>query len=144
MGFFDDINKKTNEMMEVSRINTAISDSRKKIAALYNSLGETYYAEKGGTPDAALADLCAQIAAEMSKIEENQARINQLKNIQVCPQCGNQSSRNLRFCGKCGYNFPATETPAAEEETAMKFCGNCGAKIPSSTAFCPQCGTKQQ
>lgn len=143
MGFFDDINKKTNDMMELNRINSAIADSKRKITSIYTALGEKYYAEKGNEPDGAVAEFCAQITAELAKIDEYQAKINEVKNIKVCPQCGTQGPRNLRFCGNCGYNFPVTEVPTPPAD-AMKFCSNCGVKIPASTVFCPQCGTKQQ
>ncbi len=41
-----------------------------------------------------------------------------MDNMKNCPQCGEKVSSTAKFCGNCGYQFPAEEAAQASVETA--------------------------
>ena len=47
-----------------------------------------------------------------------------------CPKC-NAVGKQGKFCGVCGTKIPAKD-----------MCPKCGARVPSTAAFCAECGTK--
>ena len=57
--------------------------------------------------------------------------------MKYCRNCGQQISRNARFCKFCGYQFEVPQEPAAP---AMKYCGSCGKENAADAAFCRYCG----
>ncbi|MFQ6120405.1 MAG: zinc ribbon domain-containing protein [Methanosarcinales archaeon] len=64
-------------------------------------------------------------------IEDNVINISQIMSNR-CPNCGNDITPEMKFCGECG--------------TKLK-CGNgkvCGKTIQKDFALCPYCGTKVQ
>ncbi len=50
----------------------------------------------------------------------------------TCPNCGEEISEGMKFCGMCG-------TPLV----LNKKCINCGMEMPIRMKFCPECGTPQ-
>lgn len=55
-----------------------------------------------------------------------------------CPQCGNKTDDNARFCICCGHSFETVrETPA---EKTKKYCTHCGNEIDKNAVVCPHCG----
>ncbi|MBQ1289928.1 MAG: zinc ribbon domain-containing protein, partial [Lachnospiraceae bacterium] len=57
--------------------------------------------------------------------------------MKYCRNCGQQISRNARFCKYCGYQFEGQQEPAAP---AMKYCGSCGKENAADAVFCRYCG----
>ncbi|MBQ6364134.1 MAG: zinc ribbon domain-containing protein, partial [Lachnospiraceae bacterium] len=57
--------------------------------------------------------------------------------MKYCRNCGQQISRNAKFCKFCGYQFEVQQEPAAP---AMKYCGSCGKENAADAAFCRYCG----
>ncbi|MBR2995413.1 MAG: zinc-ribbon domain-containing protein, partial [Lachnospiraceae bacterium] len=61
--------------------------------------------------------------------------------MKYCRNCGQQISRNAKFCKFCGYQFEVQQEPAAP---AMKYCGSCGKENAADAAFCRYCGQPMQ
>ena len=57
--------------------------------------------------------------------------------MKYCRNCGQQISRNAKFCKFCGYQFEVQQEPAAP---VMKYCGSCGKENAADAAFCRYCG----
>ena len=90
MAFFDDIKSKAAELTQVgvakskqlaelAKLNLANSGEEDNIKKAYIEIGKLYYAERGMAPEAAYTGLCEKITAAKINIEENKARIAELK-----------------------------------------------------------------
>ena len=90
MAFLDDLKDKTldqaqlgvaksKQIMEIARLSLANAGEEDAIKKAYIEIGKLYYAERGSAPDAAYASLCGKITAAKINIEENKARIAELK-----------------------------------------------------------------
>lgn len=90
MAFFDDLKSKAAELTqvgvakskqlaEIAKLNLANSGEEDTIRKAYIEIGKLYYAERGMAPEAAYSALCEKITTAKINIEENKARIAELK-----------------------------------------------------------------
>jgi len=90
MAFFDDLKSKAAELTqvgvakskqlaEIAKLNLANSSEEDTIRKAYIEIGKLYYAERGMAPEAAYSALCEKITTAKINIEENKARIAELK-----------------------------------------------------------------
>ena len=96
-----------------------LNDLKERAAAIrkaYTEIGRLYYAERGMAPDAAYQALCEKITASKVTIEENKARISEIK------EAGGVTDEELS----------AVETDVPPEEPGE--CGDCGAGDPKDEA----------
>jgi len=128
--------KKTRIFMEVSKLNSQITDEQKTIASFNTQIGEKYYALFGTNPQEEFAQLCEYITASNQKIASIEAEIKRVRNVRVCPKCGAECDASLLFCGSCGEALPKVETDG------KKFCENCGKQLSATATFCNECGTR--
>ena len=97
---------KSKQLAEITRLSLNNASEEDAIKKAYMEIGKLYYAERGMAPEAAYTALCEKITAAKINIEENKARIDELKAE------GNVSDADI----------PTVETdvppeePAAEEE----------------------------
>ena len=95
---------KTNTLVDVTKLNIALSDTEKKISAIYEKIGKTVYEKysEGAPVTDAFSDLCEEIDAFIVEQESLKAQIAELKNTVSCPECGQNNDKNSVFCSKCG------------------------------------------
>ena len=90
MAFLDDLNDKTidlaqagvdksKKVMEIVRLNLNNAAEEDTMKKAYLEIGKLYYAERGMAPDGAYVALCEKITAAKVNIEENKARIAEIK-----------------------------------------------------------------
>ena len=90
MAFFDELRDKamdlgragvakSRQLAEIAKLNLANSAEEDAIKKAYIEIGKLYYAERGMAPEAAYVALCEKITAARVNIEENKARIAELK-----------------------------------------------------------------
>jgi len=90
MAFFDELKDramdlaqtgvaKSKQLAEIARLNMAIAAEEEAIKKAYIEIGKLYYAERGMAPDAAYVALCEKITGSRTTVEENRARIAELK-----------------------------------------------------------------
>ena len=70
---------KSKQLAEIARLSLASTGEEDNIRKAYIEIGKLYYAERGMAPEAAYTSLCEKITAAKINIEENKARIGQLK-----------------------------------------------------------------
>lgn len=70
---------KSKQLAEIARLNLANAGENDSIRKAYLELGKLYYAERGMAPEAGYTALCEKITAAKINIEENNARIAQIK-----------------------------------------------------------------
>ena len=90
MAFFDDLKEraadlgragvaKSKQLAEITKLSLNNAGEEDTIKKAYTEIGRLYYAERGMAPEAAYVALCEKITAAKTNIEENKARIAQLK-----------------------------------------------------------------
>ena len=70
---------KSKQLAEIARLSLANSGENDTIRKAYLEIGKLYYAERGMAPEAGYTALCEKITAAKINIEENKARIAQIK-----------------------------------------------------------------
>ena len=90
MAFLDDLKDKTldlaqagvaksKQIVEIAKLNLANASEEDAMKKAYLEIGKLYYAERGMAPDGAYVSLCEKITAAKINIEENKARIAEIK-----------------------------------------------------------------
>lgn len=156
----DNIGKKANNAVEVSKINGKISAEAKNILELKQELGEYCFEQykAGQLTDADVILKCEAIKIAEENIRSMKAEVKNLKDSSpksiipkkvpvVCPNCGVEMKPEMKFCGICGRELKAFE-PAPEMEVLeaipdnKKTCPDCGEIWGSKILFCGKCGKK--
>ena len=70
---------KAKELTDVAKLNIANSSEEDTIRKAYIDLGKLYYAERGMAPEGAYVALCEKITAAKQRMEENKAKIAEIK-----------------------------------------------------------------
>ena len=142
MGWGDKFNQitksavsKSKEMAEITRLNMEISNNEQKLKELAVQVGMSVVDRK------LLAELTVQIETLHEAITKNQSLIQEIRNINICANCGAEVSRTSKFCDKCGnpMDRSALEASAA---SAVPVCPECGEQLEPGALFCTNCGTK--
>lgn len=90
MAFFDNLKDKavdlaqagvakSKQLGEIAKLYVSNVGEEDTIRKAYIEIGKLYYAERGMAPEAAYAALCAKITDSKKAIEDNKARIEDLK-----------------------------------------------------------------
>ena len=135
--------KKTRDMAEVVRLNSAISEETKKVEAAYREIGRLYYEHCAGQNDPVFQTAVAEVERAETSIREMRDAISHLKGIQICPSCGMELGAGTIFCSNCGAKQPEPPAPPVEpvQESAI-VCPNCGTEMPMGVSFCTNCGSR--
>ena len=98
--------QKMAELYSVAKLKIAISDKKSQIRKLYRELGQVVYkAAKGeiSEDDNLSVDmLVAKIDDAVSELEELNLNEKMLKNLKLCPYCGEGMEKRANFCSNCG------------------------------------------
>jgi len=133
--------QKAKDLTEITRLNSTIAGAEEQVRELYTTMGYEIYRAYYENPLPEVAELIGQITQLHQKIEDCKAQIDAINEVKTCPQCGGKVSKEMAFCGNCGFRLPVEEpVPVAEAKPA--FCGVCGAPITPETVFCTNCGNK--
>lgn len=143
--------KKSNEIVETTKLNSNINSEEDKIQKLYVQLGKAVYekfTQTGAAEDYA-QEACQEIVTHQENIKALREKIAEIKGIKSCINCGSEMERTQVFCSKCGTKnelpepvAPEATTEAAQEAPATSACPSCGAELPTGSAFCTNCGTR--
>ena len=100
---------KAKELTDIAKLNIANSAEEDTIRKAYIDLGKLYYAERGMAPEGAYVTLCEKITAAKQRIEENKAKIADIK------QAGNINDDDVAaYTCQCGCADETVEAPAEE------------------------------
>ena len=89
-------------MLEITKINSQISAEKDKIRELYYKIGEEVYKAYSAGESTINDEACAQIKEIEEKIKELNAKVLELKNATLCPNCGTELAKEVVYCSKCG------------------------------------------
>ena len=112
---------KTNNFVDVTKLNLTLNDIDRKITAIYEKIGETVYEKyiAGDIADDSFSDLFKEIEAFKAEQESLKAQIAELKNAITCSECGQNNSKDSEFCSKCGTKL-SPESEAPEEDKVIE------------------------
>jgi ribosomal protein L40E len=133
--------KKSGELIEITKLNHAISNEEDKINAILPKMGNISYQKfkNGENIDPDLLNYCNKIEEIKSTITGLKQKILEIKNVKICQSCGSELGLDITFCPKCGAKQDTPETTIVQD---MKTCPNCAARVPLDSAFCTSCGAK--
>lgn len=128
MAFLDELGKKISqagqsavqkgkELADIAKINSAVSDEKKKIDSNYREIGKLYFSLHGEDPDVDFAAMIAAIHESKNRIAEYKQQIKDIKGVVCCEKCGAEVSNDAAFCSACGAPMPVVkpvETPPEE------------------------------
>lgn len=152
MAFFDNLGaklsktgqktmQKANDLADITKLNLRTGELNKTIQELYAKLGDQYYTLHREAPEADLAAVCGEIDAVNQELEQIRTDLQLLKQIKVCPGCGNENPSDARFCCKCSAALPEL-APRVEPQPEGQFCTQCGAPVLENAQFCTKCGAR--
>lgn len=130
-----DAMKKAKDFAEVTKLNGLISDEERIMNGLYMQIGIKYFEIYSGTMDDNFIQLCSCIKECQKKISSYEKEVQKIKNIRLCPECGQECNITNAFCSVCG-------TKLAEVEESFIYCHSCGSELTKEDAFCTKCGQK--
>ena len=111
---------KTTNIVDVTKLNLALSDTERKISALEQKIGEMVYAKY--EEDSACCDEFSELCSEIKEFKTEQNAIKEqiaaLKNAIPCPECGSLNDRENSFCIKCGAKL--SEKKAENEDKVIE------------------------
>ena len=133
MFFFDQIGKKATEMYQgvkdkttqISselKLKSKITDEKDKISKTYSEIGKLVfeeYTKNSSDFSNEVANKCREIIASKEAIENLNKEIMSLKDVIVCPKCGETIGKDSDFCPKCG-NAIAKEGKVIESKEENK------------------------
>lgn len=159
MAFFDKLKDKTNDLLEISKLNGKINDEKSKIEANKAKLAEYYWAkyESGETLDTEAMVYCTAIQEcnvaienfnlEIVKIKEEPpaeapvqaqpsssivgATAGATEGVANCPACGTEVKLGKKFCPDCGTPIPPPAPIAVETKVEAE----------SKPSYCTSCGS---
>ncbi len=149
MGLLDNIGKKvtnasqntvqdTKKMIEIARINSAISQEENKKSNIYCQIGQLYANLHENDYENEFMGLIGNLVDIEQKISNYKEQIQEIKGIQHCENCGAELQRGVAFCSLCGKEMPRIQKQENLEDYLK--CSNCGAAVKKGNRFCTSCG----
>lgn len=93
---------KSKVVAEKTKLKHKVSDEKSAISKKYMEIGKKFYElNKNIMPEAYVEEITA-ISKSMEKIDELNARINELGSEVSCPSCGGKIQKDQEFCHLCG------------------------------------------
>lgn len=149
MGFFDDLGKrvtnagqravqKTQEMSDVARLNSMITQNQSKINDMYYQIGKLYVSIHKNDAEKDFIGMVSAVRELEQQNDEYRIKIQDVKGVQRCPGCGAEVPKEAAFCNFCGTAMPKNEFNEALADEVQ--CPNCGAMVKKGMRFCTCCG----
>lgn len=99
--------KKSGELLELTKLKLAVSDTKSEIQNKLAELGAVIYeAQKQDGEGLEKSDELTQQLEELyEKLEEQESKLSELKKQKSCSSCGNVCEAEADYCSKCGAKF---------------------------------------
>lgn len=98
------VGKKSEELVEVTKINLTIGNEEDKIKKLLVEIGSEVYAKQaeGEQFGDFIDEKCSQIKAIEQNIEELRSKVSKIKGQKACSECNTSIDEDVKFCPNCG------------------------------------------
>lgn len=112
------VGKKTEDVLEVQKLRSKISNAKKNVEVDYKKLGMIIYQRylSGETLDEELVTLCDAIGDLMKQAEQYQEELADKKGIIICNVCSSSNPKDAFYCMKCGNKLPVKVQEPEEED----------------------------
>jgi len=109
---------KTNNVVDITKLNISKNDTENKIAKLYKKIGEIVYSEyqNGSAFDGELGEIMIEIDQFTEELSQIKEKISSLKNGVTCSNCGTQNDKDSEFCSKCGVRLTSDDIEEPVED----------------------------
>lgn len=120
------IAKKSEELVEISKLTVSISSTEAKIKDIYSEIGRQLCEkhEAGIYIDPDLVENCNEVIKLKTNVKNMKDTILQLKNKKRCPECEESFEAETAFCPKCGSSTENIVVEFSETDEAVKISGN--------------------
>ena len=130
------VSKAAKDNMEIVRCSSAIDACEQKVKNVYEEIGKRYYYAESEVAREAFADLFAEIQDNENQIKALKDRLQVLKGVEICKECGAELKKGTNFCQWCGARVER-EAPAP---VYVFTCPNCNSPLKGEEKFCAVCG----
>ncbi len=99
--------KKSNEIIEVTKLRISIADGEADVAKIMRRIGETVYTayKNEEAPEVSLEELCAEADEKMEMLDALREKLSAAKKMKRCANCKAEMDADAEFCSKCGTHF---------------------------------------
>lgn len=129
MGFLDNLSdkltaggakvaEKAKEVSGIATLTASIEKDKVAVDKLYTEIGKKFFEQYKDELAAKFPEEVGKIAEIVEKMEASRASLRDLKGIQICPGCGKEVDKTVKFCPACGAVIPEAapaEAPTTEE-----------------------------
>jgi len=118
-----EVTNKTQNAVEVVRLQSRISREKDVVESLYKKIGELYFFNCKQDENKLFTKLVKEIADANAEIQNLQDKIHHIKGIQLCAACNEVLKQDMRFCPYCGTEITEEQieiVEAAEESMEEK------------------------
>ena len=121
--------KKTEEVVEASKLKLQIVSLNGEISKAYEELGRLIYdaAKKNESIGEEMDAAMAKIDELLEKVAELEGKENEIKKVRTCGNCGASCAADAAFCSRCGVILKVVTPVEAEivEEPGCDCCCDC-------------------
>ncbi|WHH59108.1 zinc ribbon domain-containing protein [Petroclostridium sp. X23] len=103
--------KKSNEIVEVTKLNISIGDAQTRIDVLMKEVGQIIYDayKDGDVFSDELTNRCEEIEQTIEKVSQIKEKIAEIKKMKLCPRCEKENEIDAAYCSKCGFRIEEDE-----------------------------------
>lgn len=152
-GILDDLGKrltsagkttvqKTKELTDIARLNASINEEERAQKNLFLQLGREYFNNHAANPEEAFRETVQEITESLGRVKEMQKRINDIRGMRECEECGAEVRLGAIYCPACGVKLKEYVAPEREAGTVPERCTSCGKELSEADHYCPTCGAK--
>lgn len=118
----NNVAKKSNDILEISKLSISITSERNKIEELYHEIGKSIYTKYSNNVyiDPDIVDICKDIRESDFKIAVMEDRIADLKNLCKCVNCGESLREDDKFCPSCGHEQEFNTSECCNKDDSCK------------------------
>lgn len=117
MGLFEDVvvntksvvnvvGKKAGQIVDISKLRISAADLNNEISKRFEVLGRMVYDSKKAESESNSEELVSECITAIDDLYEQLDAVNeqliQLKNKQICKNCGGENPQEAVFCNRCG------------------------------------------
>ena len=111
---------KSKEVTEITRLNVEKMSLNQELKEVTFKIGEYVLENNLLLEEEVIGQLMEQVNSIKANIEENQKKILELKNAQVCSSCGAEVAKTSKFCDKCGAKLMELKVEPEVEEVKVE------------------------
>lgn len=96
--------KKTEEMVEASKLKIQEVSVNADLANCYEKIGSLVYSTRklGTDNELEISELVEQADALLEQLAQLQAKREEIRKVKKCPNCGASCATDAHFCSRCG------------------------------------------